>query len=199
MQPQNINSQLDSMLKTDQPLKRRRLPMPNLPKPVLIGLAFVLVVFLVIIASSVLSGRKSGSYQPIVNSLARNQEILRVTNTAEQLSLHDPATAATAATVTTTLSSDRALLLSYLSGSKIKVTSLQLAALANAAVDTQMQTASQNNNLDQAYLTYLQQNLTKYQQDLQAAYNAAGPKGKTILKSAIDGETALLANAPLKS
>jgi hypothetical protein len=178
MQPHNPNHQFDFMLKNNQAAKRG-LPLPNLPKPVLIGLAIILVAFLVIIVDSVLSGRKGGSYQPIVNSLARSQEILRVTDEAKGLNLHDPA--------------------SYLSRSHSKVTKLQLSADVDKSIDDQLKVAAQHNNLDQTYITYLQQNLVKYQRDLQAAYAVSGTHGKDILKRAIDGQTALLTNAPLKT
>jgi hypothetical protein len=198
MQPHNPNHQFDFMLKNNQAAKRG-LPLPNLPKPVLIGLAIILVAFLVIIVDSVLSGRKGGSYQPIVNSLARSQEILRVTDEAKGLNLHDPATTDVAATVTTALSGDQAQLSSYLSRSHSKVTKLQLSADVDKSIDDQLKVAAQHNNLDQTYITYLQQNLVKYQRDLQAAYAVSGTHGKDILKRAIDGQTALLTNAPLKT
>jgi hypothetical protein len=200
MQPQNINSQLDSMLKSNQPAKQRRLPIPNLPKPALIGIVFVLIVIVLIIISSFLSGRKSGYSQPIIASLARGQEALRVTQAAQKLNLKDPATQSTAATVATALLSDQQQLLSYLHNNKIKVSDAQLLLDTDKSIDEQLQTAVQNNNLDQAYIDYLKKYLPVYQHDLQVAYNVApGPKGRIILKSAFDGEATLLTNAPLKT
>jgi hypothetical protein len=73
-----------------------------------------------------------------------------------------------------------------------------LAADIDKTTDTQLQSASQNNNLDATYMGYLKVNLAKYQADLQTAYKAAGPKGKTILKNAFDSTATLLGSPQLK-
>jgi hypothetical protein len=200
MQPQNPNPDFDFMLKNNQaPKKRLPLPSLNLPKPAKIALAVVAGIFVLIIISSLLSGRSSGSTQAIINALARDQETLRVTALAQQLNLRDPQTQALAATVNSTLGSDKAQLAGYLAKNKTKISPVQLAADIDKTSDTSLQSASQNNGLDAAYVSYLKVSLTKYETDLQTAYNSAGPNGKTLLSNAFDSTKALLNSAPLKS
>jgi hypothetical protein len=198
MQPSSPDPKFDFMLKNN-PQPKRGLPLPSFSKPVKIILAATIGVLLLVVISSILSGGKGGSTQPVVNAVARGQEILRVTGlTQQQIHLQDPTTQAVAATVSAALTSDQQQLSSYLASSHTKLSKLQLAADTDKTTDAQLQSASQNNNLDQAYVTYLQQALAKYQADLQTAYKAVGPKGKTILKSAYDSTSTLLSTAPLK-
>jgi hypothetical protein len=198
MQPASPDPQFDFMLKNNQPAKKG-LAMPRMSKPLKIGLAVVGGIILLIIISSVLSGRKSGGTQPIINAMARGQEILRVTQlTQQQLPLRDPTTQALAATVSSSLTSDQQQLTSYLAINHNKVSKTLLAADIDKTTDTQLQSASQNNNLDATYVGYLKANLAKYQADLQSAYKAAGPKGKAILKSAFDSAATLLGSPQLK-
>jgi hypothetical protein len=197
MQPQSPDPKFDFMLKDNQPAKRG-LALPNMPKPVKIILAAIIGVILLIIIYSLLSGRSSGATQPVINSMARGQETLRVTKLVQQLQPQDPTTQALAATVSAALSSDQAQLKSYLAANHTKPSAALLAADADKSADTQLQSASQNNSLDAAYAAYLKTNLAKYQTDLQTAYQSAGPKGKAILKVAFDSTTTLLSTPPLK-
>jgi hypothetical protein len=199
MQPTSPDPKFDFMLKQNAKPKRG-LPLPALPKPAKIILAVVGGIFVLVIISSLLSSHKSGGTQPIVNVMARGQEILRVTQLTQQtLPLQDPSTQALAATVYASVSSDEAQLKSYLSKSHIKVSTAALAADTDKTTDSSLQSASQNNGLDSAYVGYLKTALAKYQTDLQTAYKVAGPNGKTILKSAFDSTTTLLASPQLKS
>jgi hypothetical protein len=197
MQPQNPNPDFNFILKNDQPAKRG-LPTPNLPKWAKISLAVVAGLIILIIISSVLSGRKNSNNQVYANVLARNAETLRVTALVQQLRLRDPQTQALAATVTGTFTSDQIQMTNYLAKLHIKVSSVQLASVQDKSTDANLQTASQNNSLDSAYADYLKTAIAKYQTDLQDAYKAAGPNGKTILSSSYDSTKALLATAPLK-
>jgi len=199
MQPTSPDPKFDFMLKNN-PQTKRGIHLPNMPKPVKIILGVVVGLFLLIIISSLLSGRKSGGTQPIINAMARSQEILRVTQlTQQQLPLRDPSTQALAATVFSSLSSDQQQLSSYLALNHTKVSKTLLAADINKTTDSGLQSASQNNNLDSAYVSYLKTNLATYQTDLQTAYKAAGPKGKAILKSAFDSTKTLLTSPLLSS
>lgn len=199
MQPQSPNPNFDFMLK-DNKAKGRGLPMPNLPKPAKIALGVVGGLLLLIITSSLLSSRNSGKFQPIVNVLARDQEILRVTTLVQQqLQLQDPTTQAMAATAGGALSSEKVQLLNYLSQNHVKVSNLQLNADADKSTDSNLQTAAQNNGLDAAYASYLKTALATYQSDLQTAYKSAGPNGKNILSGAFDSATAMLKSPPLNS
>jgi hypothetical protein len=198
-EPKSPSPEYDFMLKENKPA-RRSLPLPKLPNPILYGLSAVVVIFLIIIISSVISGRNKGSSLPYAGVLARGQETLRVTKLAkEQLGLQDPQTQALAATVNSSLSSDQQQLKSYLTKNKIKITTLQLAADTDKRTDTTLQTASQNNNLDSAYVSYLKNALVKYQTDLQNALSGTGPNGKVIISNGIESTRALLNSSPLKS
>lgn len=197
MQPQSPNPNFDFMLK-NSPQPKRSFGMPGIPKPAKYALLIVVTLAVLIIAFSLISGRHKSSSQPIVGSLARNAETLRVTALVNQLQLQDPQTQALAATVTTTLTSDSAQLSTYLTKNHIKVSKKVLAADTDTSTDQNMQTASQNNSLDSAYVSYLKTALAKYQTDLLNAYNAAGPNGKKVLSPAYQNTQVLLAVPPLK-
>lgn len=199
MQPQSPNPDFDFMLK-NQPPARRRLPLPHLSRPLKVAGVVIIAILLIIIVNSVLSGRKNANFQPIVGVLARNQEIVRVTGlTQTQLPLQDPQTQGLAATTYSALSSDKQQLGGYLAKNHVKVSAVQLAADTDKTTDTNLQSALQNNNLDATYVNYLKQNLSLYANDLQAAYQSAGPNGKKILKAALDSTNTLLASPALKS
>jgi hypothetical protein len=199
MQPQSPNPNFDFMLK-DQP-KPKRSFMPNLSKPLKIGLAVTGGIILLIIISSLLSGRNNGASQPIIGALARGQEILRVTALLQQppLQLRDPQTQALSATVSSSLSSDQQQLVSYLAKNHTKVNTVQLAADVNKSTDASLQSASQNNNLDSAYITYLKSNLGTYQTDIQTAYKSAGSNGKALLQKSFDSVNTILSSPQLKT
>jgi hypothetical protein len=199
MQPQSPNPNFDFMLK-DQPKPKRSL-MPNLSKPLKIGLAVTGGIILLIIISSLLSGRNNGASQPIIGALARGQEIVRVTALLQQppLQLRDPQTQALSATVSSSLSSDQQQLVSYLAKNHTKVNTVQLAADVNKSTDASLQSASQNNNLDSAYITYLKSNLGTYQTDIQTAYKSAGSNGKALLQKSFDSVNTILSSPQLKT
>jgi len=200
MQPQNPNPDFDFMFKDKQSSKKSLLPSLNLPKPAKIGLAIVVGLIILTVISSLLSGRNKGSTQAFIDVLARGQETQRVTQLVQQqLQLQDPQTTALAATVSSCLASDTAQITSYLSKNHIKVNATQLAADKDPSTDANMQTASQNNNLDSAYVNYLKGALGKYETDLQTAYKSAGPNGKQLLQTAFGSTDTLLTTPPLKS
>ena len=199
MQPSSPDPQFDFMLKNSQPAKKG-LPLPRLPKVAKIILAVVLGILLLVIISSVLSGRNKGSSQGIIGALARGQEISRVTTlTQQQLHLQDPETQALASTVSATLASDNQQLTSYLATNGTKVSKVILATDTDKSTDAQLQTASQNNSLDDAYRAYLKVNLAKYATNLQSAYKSAGPKGKAILKDSYESVQSLLSTSILST
>jgi hypothetical protein len=200
MQPHSPSPDFDFMLKNNQPAKRGlTLPMPNLPKPIKIALAILAGLILIIIVFSVLSNRNKGSAEPLVGVVARVQETLRVTAMAQQqLGLKDPQTLALAATVNSALSSDKKQISSYLVKNHLKVSANQLAADTDKSTDSSLQTASQNNNQDRAYVSYIKSALSKYQTDLQNASKTAGPNGQKILAGSIESTRALLNSAPIK-
>jgi hypothetical protein len=132
--------------------------------------------------------------------VARNQEILRVTQLAQtQLQLQDPGTQSLAATVSSSLASDQQAMVKYLADNKTSLSKQQLAAETDKTSDTQLQSAQQNNQLDSAYQSYIKAALAKYQSDLQTAFKSLGPKGQAIVKTAYDSAATILNSAPLKS
>jgi hypothetical protein len=199
MQPQSPNPDFDFMLKNQQPAKKG-LPLPNLPKPIKMILAAIFGIFILIVVFSMFSGRKSSGSQPLVDVLGRGQETLRITQlTQQQLPLGDPQTQALAATIYTSLSSEQAQLSSYMKKNHYKYSKAQLAAFSDKTTDTTLQTAAQNNNLDNAYVNYLKIALVNYKNDIQTAYQNVGPNGKIILQQAFDSTNTLLAAQQLKS
>ena len=200
MQPKSPNPDFDFMLKDQQSSKKGMLPSLNLPKPAKIGLAVVGGIILLIIISSLLSGRNKGSTQAFVSVLARGQETLRITTLVQQqLPLSDSQTKALAATVSSSLSSDQQQLTSYLAKNHTKISNAQLTADVNKSTDASLQSASQNNNLDAAYVSYLKNNLSTYETDLQTAYKAAGPNGKAILQKSFNSVNTILSSPQLKT
>jgi hypothetical protein len=197
MQPQSPNPDFDFMLK-DQPVKKNLLPSINLPKPAKIALIVTGAIVLLIIISSLLSGKSKGANQSFIGAAARAQETLRVTALAQQQKLQDPQTQALAATVSTALSSDEQQIINYLANNHVKPSKLQLAANTDRTTDAALQTAAQNNGLDVAYVNYLRGALTHYEADLQTAYKSAGHKGQTLLSNIEQGTRTLLNTPPIR-
>lgn len=197
MQPQSPNPDFDFMLK-DQAQAKRGLALPGGKLVKIVAIAVVAVLLLVII-TSILRGNKGGP-QAMVLLLARENEILRVTQLAQnQYQLQDPGTTALAATVTANLTSQQQQFTTYLANNKVKPGKLQLAADTDKTMDSQLQAASQNNTLDATYTSYIKTGLLHYQQELQAAFDKAGPNGKALIQEAFDSTKTLLDNPPLKS
>jgi len=199
MQPQSPNPDFDFMLKNN-PQPKSGLSLPAMSKPVKIAALAIIAILLLIVISSTLSSHKGGGTKSVITAVAREQEILRVTQLVQtQQTLRDPGTAALAATVSSTLTSQQAQLLNYLATGHTKPSKAQLTADTDKTADAQLQSASQNNQLDDAYKNYLKQALTRYQIELQAAYKVVGPNGKVLLKDAYASNNTLLSNAPLKT
>ncbi|MGH7157389.1 MAG: hypothetical protein ACREGG_04755 [Candidatus Saccharimonadales bacterium] len=197
MQPQSPNKDFDFMLK-DKPAAGSRFSWAHLHGHTQVTLGVIAGVILLIVAFSLLSGRNNGSSQDFVGVLARGQETLRVTQVAQQLNLQDPQSVALAATVDAGLSSDQVQLKNYLAKNKISISDAQLAADKDSSTDASLQSASQNNNLDGAYVSYLKTALTQYETDLQTTYKSVGPNGKNLLQTAFGSANTLLTTSPLK-
>lgn len=199
MQPQSPSPDYDFILK-NQPQDGGKFSISHMHKRTLVTIGVIMGVILLIIGFTLFSGRKNSQFAPFERVLASNQETLRVTKLVQQqLQLQDPQTKALAATVGTTLASDQQQLKSYLAKNRLKVSAAQLAADTDKSTDTSLQSASQNNNLDAAYVTYLKTALAKYQTDMQEAYKNAGPKGKDLLNTSFESTRALLNSSPIKS
>jgi len=196
----NPNPQYDFIMNAGkQPKKNFSLPKLNLPRPVKLTLAGIVALFVIIVLSSIFFGSKTGTYQPLIDAMARAQEITRVSALAQQNDSQDQIVQNLAATVQTALSSQNAQLSAYLKTNKATPSTKALAIDQNKATDAQLQAAAQNNNLATVYETYLKQNLATYKNDLSTAYQKAGPKGKVILSASYNSVQVLLANPPLSS
>lgn len=190
MQPQSPTPQYDFIL-NNQPAPKKFRPLPGPAGPARNILIAVLAVFLVVLLAALLLGGRSGSTQPIINVMARNQEISRVSTLVGQQS-KDPTTQALVSTVNSSLGSDKARLAGYLKSSKQKYDTKSLAADLNKNTDSQMQAAAQNGTLDTAYKTYLKSGLGSYKSDLQTAYTSAGSNASQILTTAFSSTQVIL-------
>lgn len=194
---QNQPSQYDFILKDKPKPKRKLIPsFTNLPKPARIIIEVVLALFVIIILLALFSGNHASGSNKLVSVVAQAQEIVRVdTIAAQQANNSSGAIQNLIATSSTVLSSQQAELTQYLKNNNVKISNNSLNADFNKNTDTSLQTATQNNNLDSVYLSYLKSQLNNYQTSLQTAYKSAGKNGKAILSKDYDSIQTLL-NAP---
>jgi hypothetical protein len=100
------------------------------------------------------------------------------------------------ATTQATLDSQQNELGSYLSKTNVKYGQKELAVKTNPATDTQLETAAQNNSLDDAYAQYLKSSLSAYSISLSATYKSTDSASlKSALQAAYDSVQTLL-NSP---
>lgn len=86
------------------------------------------------------------------------------------------------ATVAASMPSEQSTLLTYLADNHYKPNDKSLALKESADTDTQLQNAVTSSTFDSVYTGIMQQQFRTYQQDLNAAYQKAGTKGKDTLK-----------------
>jgi hypothetical protein len=197
-QPASPNPQYDFIMNSGQQPKKGWLPNLGLPRPVQYGLAAVLVLIVLIISWALLFGGKSGSTQEIISLMARAQEISRVSTLAGQQT-QDSNTKALAATVNSALGSQETQLKNYLSIAGQKIDSKLLAADQNSAIDTQLQSAVQNNNLESTYINYLSDNLTAYKSSITSEFTkTSSSQLKAILSDAYDSVQTILSSPSFK-
>lgn len=195
MQPSSPTPQYDFILNGGQaPAKK---PLGSLPKPLLIVAGAAILILIIIIWSSLSSG-KSTDNTKVVEAMARAQEISRVSQLVEGQS-KDSNTQALAATVQTTLSSQQAQLNSYLKDHKKKVGDKELAIYKDSGTDGQLQSAALNNSLELTYATYLKNNLAAYNSSLSTAYSSASGSLKSLLGDAYRSNQVILGSPQLKS
>ena len=197
--PPAPDSQYDFILK-DKPKPKKNL-VPNLanlsgPTKRVIGiiLAFIVIVVLFVL---VFSNRAAGN-DKFVTVVAQAQEIIRVDTVATQQAKNaSSATQNLISTSSTILTSQQAELTQYLKNNKVKISKSGLNANLNKNTDVQLQSASQNNNFDGVYLSYLKKQLNSYQLALQAAHKSAGKSGKEILSKDFNSIQTLLKDPQL--
>jgi hypothetical protein len=206
MQPQSEQEQPSTdfgfMLNQQQPAQTPAGPAGKFggfgkPAKILVGLALVFVV--VIIAALVFSSGGSGSSQQVLDLMCQNQEIVRV-SAAQDQKFTDGDTKGLSATTQASLSSQNLELANYLAKANFKYDQKALAAKTNPATDTQLQTAAQNNNLDDAYALFLRNSLRAYQDSLSSTFKTATSKSlKDTLQAAYDSVRTILESPQLRS
>lgn len=166
----------------------------SLGKPAKILATAVVALILVVVAAMVFSSGESNSQQ-VINLIAQNQEIIRVSQLQDQ-KFSDGNTKGLSATTQAAMNSQKFQLSDYLTKANVKYSPQQLAAKMNPNIDTKLQTAAQNNNLDDAYISYLKTSLTDYMNSLSETFKATKSQTlKSALQSASNSVQTLL-NSP---
>lgn len=180
-----------------KPTKGGLLRLPNLPRPILLlvgaGVVLILAIIIALIAS-----RGNSNSQGYIELMSRAQEIVRVSEVVKPLTKNTD-TLSLISTAEITLSSEQSSLSSYLATNGTKVSAKNLALYLDKNSDTEIQTATQNNNLDSTYATYLKAQLNVYLGQLQSTHKITGKKGKVILDNAISSTQALLNSQQLSA
>lgn len=174
-----------------KPAAKFRLPLPNLPKPILLILGGLVGLMIIIIFYSLIFGGRTSNTEQIVGVIGRAEEIARVSDTVGRAS-QDSAIKNLAATTQAAMASDSATLTNYLKNAKVKVDTKKLKAYANAATDTEIQTAQQNNNLSAYYISYLKTSLTDYANTISQLYKNASVRSKPMLQDAFNNAKTIL-------
>lgn len=193
-QPQP-NSPFEFMMKDEQ--KGRKFGLPSgAPKPLLILVGLIAVTFVALILGSVLKGGGASNSTQIVDLMAQNQEIIRV-STVNQQNFKDPNNLALSTTTVVTLTSQETQFSAYLAKVKAKYTPAQLGSLTNKNTDAALQSAVLNNGFDGAYLAYLKSAVQKYQDSIDATSKTSTKNFNQILQSAFSSNKTLLASPQL--
>lgn len=199
-QPQTPSepANFDFMLKQEsKPKKSFGLP-SGLGNPAKLLVAAVAVLVIAIVAALFFSGGESNSQQ-VLNLMAQNQEIVRVSQLQDQ-KFRDGNTKDLSATTQAVMNSQKFELGDYLGKASVKYGAPELAAKMSTKTDTDLQTAAQNNNLDDAYVSYLKTSLTAYQNSLNNTFEATKSQTlKSTLQSAYESVQTLLKSPQFKS
>jgi hypothetical protein len=199
--PPEPTGQYDFILKDKPKPKKSLVPnLTNLPRSIRLAIAIILgSVVIVILFLSVFGNRAAGS-DKLVKIVAQAQEIVRVdTVAAKQAKSSNLTTLNLVSTSSVILASQQTELTQYLKKNNIKISKAKLNSYLNKNTDAQLKSASQNNNFDEAYLSYLKKQLSSYQATLQIAYKGTGKNGKVILSKDFDSIKTLLKSPQLVS
>lgn len=190
--------QFDFIMK-DQPKPPGRFGslLSDIPRPAKIALTAVGVLIILVVVYSLLFGGKTTNVDQLTAVAARAQEITRV-STLAQTGSQNTDTQELAATTSKVLTSQEQELKTYLKTSGVKVDTKKLAARLNKDTDAQLLVAQQNNNYDQAYLSYLKASLQSYQSDIVAASQGASKNAVEILAADLQSVQTLLSAPQLK-
>ena len=174
------SSQFDFIM-NQQPKPKDPLASFSNLSPIKIVAGVLILLILVLILGSIFGGGDPNSKR-VVDLMAQTQEITRVTEAIQQ-DIKDDNTLALTATAESTLTSQQTQFGLYLADTKSKYNKKLLAARQDSATDSQMQTATQNNQLESAYAAYLKTSLENYRNSLAGVFKKTVSK---TLKNLID-------------
>lgn len=196
MPPQSPNPNFDFIMNENQkPGRSFGLP-ANLPKPVSYAVLAMVVLILIIIASSLFGG--SGGNSDKLYTLLSDAGKIAAASSEASGSAQDPDTANMAATTKAALASQQQQIEAYMTSSRIKVDSKKIASTTDPTLESELKTATANNNYDQVFLTYLKSALNSYQSDLQTVYKTAKPSLQTVLSGAYNSNAIILSSKQLQ-
>jgi hypothetical protein len=197
MQPEQAPPPDYNFILQDKPQPKKSL-MPNMPKAVLFGGGAVVAILVLILVFGLIFGKKSTGTTDMLEALGRGQEISRVT-AAQSQKLKDQTALSIASTTQASLTSEQSEISSWLAKRKVKTDPKKLTIYSDTSTDALLQQAAQNNNLDAAYLSYLQKALSDYSNTLARAYAASSsPTAKAILKESFNSTQTLLSASVFK-
>jgi len=187
------NQPYDFILRDPQASKRGfSLPGGAGPVKILYGLGAALVLIIIFVMFTGHGGVSNS--KNLIAVAGRAQEIARVSDLVQSQS-NDPNTQYLAETTEIALQSQQAQITAYLTAHKVKIDKAQLALYQDKNTDAQLTTAQQNNQLEQAYDSYLKSSLNTYETSLQTAAKGASKTSLAILQDA-SNSTAVLLKAP---
>ncbi len=196
------NSQYDFIMKGDQqPVAAPQQSVTGkfyIPKKMIflaIGGFFAVIIGIVVISSL---GKDSGPANNLTALVGTSAEIARVSDLVAQQS-KDVDALSVAATASATLSSQSTQLNAYAAKSKVIIDPKMLALYTDSKIDSSLESAAVNNQLEETYYSYLNNKLTSYKTKLQAASGTKSTDLLQILQDSYNSTQVLLAAPQLKS
>ncbi len=187
-------NQFDFIMNPQQAPKKSLLPTGS-PKQrliiIIVGILVVLVV--VILLASTLLGGSSASTDKVVLLAEQQNEIIRVAaigNTKAGGTAAKKLAALTSSTMTT----DQANTIAYLSKQGKKVKSKELTRTQNKKTDAELAAAEQNGRFDEVFVRTLLQDLKDYQTSMKSTYASLGKNGQELLNANNNNVTLILSD-----
>lgn len=175
--------------------KKSLLPKGNSPLQRVFIVVIILFVVLLVggVIASLLGNRGTASVSKFVVVAAEQQEIVRLaSSTLPKLKTQTAKTLA--ATTAASVASDQTQLLAQLQRGGTKVGTASLNAKRNTQSDTKLTQAAQTGQLDAVFTSTLEQLLSTYRNDLNAAYKISkNPTTRSILTVSYNNASLILA------
>ena len=151
----------------------------------IIVVAFVaVIIFLVIIAVSIFASLGKNNSAPLVDVVAYQTELLRISTLGLEGS-KDLSTRSYTSTLQSFIQSDLTQTTSYLSSTGKKLEKTETALKLDSTVDKDLESASLRNAFDEILLGYFEKTSVEYKQSLQKALDSASSeKEKAVLEIA---------------